>query len=453
MLSLTKPKTVSQRILCRIANYRQRSIAQALIPFIRQYPEGGDFQSYQQKQLAKLFKYAVLHCPFYKDLLNELHWRENPLKALQQLPLLSKEIIRRDLKNIVSDQVAHHPYICANTGGSTGEPLELIRSCQTAYVGQLHQRLAFERMRYVNGDKIFTVDGVTVPDESRNAGKFFIESGLGDLPYGRRSYSTLYMSDKNLCHYVRDLRTEKPAFLRGYPSGINWLAEEILKQGDPLLGIKGIQLTSEVAHPWQIENIAKAFQAPIFLQYGHAEAALYAHTWDEGFQYICSPVLGITEILDDNGHAVSVGEQGEVVVTSLHNFVMPFIRYRTGDIAVYGGSNGNVVRLRTLLGRTQDYVVTKDGREVALTGLVFGQHLHAFQNIRKWQLVQTIPGELAVHVVPSAGYGQADEQEIAKTFHDICGLVCRFQVEKEIPASKNGKHRFLLQKIQKKTQE
>jgi len=39
-------------------------------------------------------------------------------------------------------------------------------------------------------------------------------------------------------------------------------------------------------------------------------------------------------ILDPDGNACRPGDRGEVVATSLDNRVMPFIRYRTGDLAV-----------------------------------------------------------------------------------------------------------------------
>jgi hypothetical protein len=39
------------------------------------------------------------------------------------------------------------------------------------------------------------------------------------------------------------------------------------------------------------------------------------------------------EILDGNGVPVTPGEEGEVVVTSLSAFAMPFIRYRLGDVS------------------------------------------------------------------------------------------------------------------------
>ena len=53
------------------------------------------------------------------------------------------------------------------------------------------------------------------------------------------------------------------------------------------------------------------------------------------------------EVLDENGQHVKEGETGEVVVTSFSNYVMSFIRYRTGDLVEYGGKKNGIVILKS----------------------------------------------------------------------------------------------------------
>ncbi len=62
------------------------------------------------------------------------------------------------------------------------------------------------------------------------------------------------------------------------------------------------------------------------MQYGQAEAGMFAYTYDDTHKYKCSPVYGYMEVLDKNGKHVKEGETGEAVVTSFSNYVMPFIR-------------------------------------------------------------------------------------------------------------------------------
>jgi len=85
---------------------------------------------------------------------------------------------------------------------------------------------------------------------------------------------------------------------------------------------------------------------------------------------------------------VNRGELGEVVVTGFYNYAMPFIRYKMGDLAIFSGDNDGIVRLKSVVGRTQDYIYSSNMDKILLTALIFGLHYKAFANIRKWQIVQ-----------------------------------------------------------------
>lgn len=86
--------------------------------------------------------------------------------------------------------------------------------------------------------------------------------------------------------------------------------------------------------PWsldgQIADIERVFRCPVYLQYGHSEVSVFAYTAAGSREYRCSPLYGLTEVLQEDGTPVREGETGEVVVTGFWNTAMPFIRYRTG---------------------------------------------------------------------------------------------------------------------------
>ncbi len=77
----------------------------------------------------------------------------------------------------------------------------------------------------------------------------------------------------------------------------------------------------------------------------------------------------ILEIVDSAGKQVGPGEQGEVVVTDLCNFVSPIVRYRLGDIATVSSKSSNTcscTRALPLLisqidGRVTDQIYTRNG--------------------------------------------------------------------------------------------
>jgi phenylacetate-CoA ligase len=75
----------------------------------------------------------------------------------------------------------------------------------------------------------------------------------------------------------------------------------------------------------------------------------------------------ILEVVDEQGRACGPGEVGRVVITDLHNFATPFIRYDIGDHAEVGGPcacGRGLPTLKRILGRTRNRLTLPDGRKV-----------------------------------------------------------------------------------------
>jgi phenylacetate-CoA ligase len=304
-------------------------------------------------------------------------------------------------------------------------------------------------MGYNPGDVIVAFDGSSVPEELRRNHVYWVKTGPGDIPYGRLSYSSLYMTRETMPYYVQHVLHCRPSILRGYPSFIADIADYILKNNISIpFSIKGVELTAENAYDWQVEKIKKAFRARVFFQYGHSEVSVFGYTFDDTYEYHCSPFYGYTEVLDSDRIHVKKGEIGEIVVTGFYNRAFPFVRYRTGDLAVFGGDEEGVVRLKKIIGRTQDYIYRRDGQRVALTALVFGQHYHAFRNMLKWQIVQGIPGRVEIRIVRGEGFSSDDEKEIRRRFKDICDVDVDFEFVDSIALTSRGKFKFLVQNIE-----
>ena len=409
-----------------------------------------DTAGYRNRKLSQILQYADEHCSYYKDIFQQVGFNPRSLDGFDRLPLLDKATIRGHRKGLISDEIDSMDFYTMNTGGSTGEPLEFLGSRIAGRIDTVHQEFVFRvTMQYQPGDMIVAFDGSSVPAKSLDAHKYWAVTSGQDIPYGRLSYSSLYLRAETTPYYVRHILDTRPSILRGYPSFINDIAEYVLENGISIpFQVKGVQLTAENAHDWQIENIRKAFNTGVFLQYGHSEVCVYGYTSDNTYEYYCSPFYGFTEVLGDDGIHVNPGDVGEVVVTGFYNFAMPFIRYRTGDLALFNDDTDGIVRLGKIVGRTQDCILTENGEKVSLTALIFGQHYRAFRNIQKWQLQQDIPGKVKVRIIKEEGWSAEDEIEVRAKFKDICGVDTEFEYVDLIPLSPRGKFRFLVQNVQ-----
>jgi len=407
-----------------------------------------DFARFRSERLKQILVYASAFSNYYRKLFQSLGINPRNLDDFEKIPFLNKKDIRANKDDIVSSRLNTIDYYLQNTGGSTGEPLEFLRSANMSHYGYVHQKWAFEKMGYASGDKIIAFDGSTVSDDRIRNRIFYTEETNSDIPFGRLSFSSLYLTKETIDCYIKQIFQFRPRFFRGYPSFIHDIAVYLLGRGIEVpFELKAIQLTSENVFDYQIENIKKAFGTQVFLQYGHTENAAYGHTLNDAYEYYISPFMGYMEIIKPNGKRAEKGEIGEIIVTSFYNIAMPFIRYATGDLAEVDEEVNGVLKLRRIIGRSQDYIINNHNAKVALTALIFGQHYKAFENIVKWQLIQSTPGKITIRMIRNEKYSLENELEIRGKFERIARVKTEFEYVDSIPLTKAGKFVFLIQHI------
>ena len=406
--------------------------------------ESYDFTKKQTEALMGILNYAQTNVPYYRKVMKKYQLNKgNILSNLNELPFLTKSIIREQGEEIYSEHFEKEFSYWMNTGGSTGEPLKFPASVNLEHI---HQRCLYTLMNWKKNDLIVSIDGTRIENTMLDK-KIFWKEGKANFPYGSFHYSTMYMDNNNMNYYINHLNIVKPSIMRGYPSGIETLAKYINSNSIKLnFELKGIYLTSEFFDSSVSELIRKSFNCPVYGQYGHSEVSVFAFTYANSLEYLCSPLYGYTEVLDEEGNQVKVGEKGEIVVTGFSNKVMPFIRYKTGDIATYGGNRNGVVKLSSLEGRSVDFIVNKDNKKVYLIGLIFGGHLKSFAKINSWQIEQNRPGIITIKIVKDQGFLVEHEKEIIHLFESV-GVISVLEFVTSIPLSARGKRKFLIQNL------
>lgn len=395
-----------------------------------------DFTRLNDKFLKKMLKYASSNVPYYRGISSY---------DLKDFPIVSKEDIRGQEKLFYSEKKKYLVYQKLTTGGSTGEPFGFLISPQ---FDDVFQEFLWKLWGWQKGDIILAMSGFKISQEKQDKHIYWENVSPKQIPYGGVKLSSVYLN-KNTYQYYYDYLTELcPAFIRGYPSAVYSLAVWILDNNMVLpFSMKGIELTSESVFDYQITVIEKAFHTKVFLQYGHTEACVFGYSYDESRHYKIAPLYGNVEVLDENGKQVKEGEIGEIVVTSYTNFVQPFIRYRTGDLAKYAGSSNGVIKLENVYGRTQDVVYNYNKEKVLLTAIIFGLHYQAFDRIVRWQLEQKEYGKVTVYIIPSKSYTKEDESEIRTVFKEQVGVDLQFVYVDSLPLTERGKAKFLIQRI------
>jgi phenylacetate-CoA ligase len=226
------------------------------------------------------------------------------------------------------------------------------------------------------------------------------------------------MTDHNMKAYLEHICSIGPCVLQAYPSSAQTLASFVLKTGERIPhDIRGILLESENVYPDQIDIIEKAFGARILSSYGHSEKCVLAVQCEHTRNYHVWPTYGYFELLDAEGKLVKeTGQEGEIVGTGFINTVVPFIRYRTGDRAIYVGERCEAcgrqhIIINEIKGRwPQGELLAGDGSVVTMTAL--NVHDDTFRRVREYQFHQSAPGKALLCIVPSIPLDEKEQRRI-----------------------------------------
>jgi phenylacetate-CoA ligase len=267
--------------------------------------------------------------------------------------------------------------------------------------------------------------------------------------------SSDHLEKRYMPAYAEALALHKPAYIEAFPSALFPLARWLAKNPLPEFtrGVKGVMLFSENVYGFQMEKFREVFGCPIVSHYGHSERVLMAGTMPDDDRYFFWPQYGHFELLDAESRPITQpGKLGFVVGTSFDNKVMPFLRYRTGDLAVLSERGHPLLpgypACERIVGRLQEFIVCRDQRLVSITTLGVA-HFPELAAVETIQYEQDRPGKLVLKVVADHGLtpDQIDRigRAVAAKTQGGCDVEV-VQVER-IARTPRGKARMLIQNL------
>jgi len=265
-----------------------------------------------------------------------------------------------------------------------------------------------------------------------------------ELPLRRNLglYRNLHVSTQLPPRQVLErLRAWRPHLLAATPSDLFELCDAV---GDDLreLALRAVCVHSEPLSRDERRHLEARFGCPVAANYYCNEVWALAAECRHGalHQFPDSAVL---EIVDDAGRPAAPGHVGNVLVTSLHNRVQPFIRYRLGDLASWETSSElcgcglTLPRLRALEGRDDDYLLHPDGRRIPPSKLTVAVKSPCFahpgaQVYRDYRITQDAVDHVRVQVVPGRDRQHLDLciERARANLALLLGPRCRIEVQR-----------------------
>jgi len=258
------------------------------------------------------------------------------------------------------------------------------------------------------------------------------------------------MSEEKMKRFALKLRRFEPKVLIGYPSAIYIFASYIKNLGIQYIKPEVVITTAEKLYDYQKGAIKDAFDCEVFEYYGSREIASLAYECPQHHGYHISMENVVLEFTKDNGQMVSPGELGKVLVTDLHNYAMPFIRYEIGDLAIPSNRvcpcGRSLPFIESIEGRITDIIVCHHGfiSAPALT-TVFKD-----MPVRQYQIIQESPDNIIIKIVPTEGYSEKQSQHLTQTMQRFMGLSAEVEIDlvDDIPPSKSsGKRRVVISEV------
>ncbi|MGQ0741137.1 MAG: phenylacetate--CoA ligase family protein [Alphaproteobacteria bacterium] len=400
----------------------------------------------QFRQLGHVLRHANETVPLYRRRFSECGIDPGaPLDdaVWQKIPLLTRAQIQDagDLLCSTSVPESHGQTSEDSTSGSTGIPVKF-KGTSLTQLFWLSFTLRDQLWRDTDFSKRFAAIRYMRKGGALYPGKSYPGWGqaAGAIFHTGPSYVLNMLTP--VSQQLQWLHEIKPDYLLTYPTNLMALIAHARASGQPLPPFLGIQCFGEILFPEMRSECREAT--------GIVPADMYS-TQEVGYVALQCPKFDnlhvqsenvLVEVLDNDGNPCRPGETGHVVVSTLHNFAMPFIRYKLGDFATVGEpcpcGRGLPVIAR-VMGRVRNMLTLPNGER--LWPYWGTSKIADLIPLRQFQLVQKSLTQLEARIVPLRPFTAEDEVKAREVIFKSLGhnFAIAFTYHEEIPRGPGGK--------------
>ena len=398
----------------------------------------------QNKKLRELISFSYDNVPYYHQIFTELKIHPEEIhsrKELEYLPILTKQKIRDNFKDIVSRNLSSQKYYENRTSGSTGDPLRYYYSKYDRLIGGCLLYRGWSFGGYELGDKMAFLAGSSLRINYKNKFSKILHETTRNL----KKLSSFDMDEKSLKEYREIINEFKPKFIRGYVSSIfayaQWLEENRLTIHSPV----AVFTTAEKLLPHMRQKISEVFNCQVYDNYGLNDGGISAYELPDHSGLRIDTERSILEVIDDDGKQIYEGT-GRIIATGLHNTAIPFIRYDTGDLGTISVKSDGTHVLTEIKGRQDEMLQTPEGKIVH--GVFFGYVFRAMNGINKFQVIQEDLHHLTIKLVTEDNFDMSQLNEILKLVRNRSReWQIHFDFVEEIDTTEAGKYRYTLNRL------
>lgn len=401
-----------------------------------------ELQALQLSRLRSLLAHCFEHSRYYREQWQARELYPAKLDSLEEFaawPVMQREMVRDQREQI---QVNHDfELVHKSTGGSSGVPLHFVIDRRAN-----EQRMAAANRGYAwagafPGTKQTHLWGITLGTQSkiRKAKEKLYYRYL----YRRDMLDSFGFNMDSVDAYVRRINRYRPTAIVAYSNPLYCLARMIEQRGLFIHSPKSIVVGAEKIHAFQRKQIERVFNTPVYETYGSREFTLIGAECEHHTGLHLTMENLLTEIVNDDGTPTPDGQEGNVVITDLTNYAMPFVRYAIGDRAIAGLGACKCGRglplLPKVVGRRLDVIVTADGGRIA--GEFFPHLIKNHTSILQFQVVQPKLDLVELRIVVDHRWTQEKLRRLQREISKAVGRSTQIAIQQleSIPLTPAGK--------------
>jgi phenylacetate-CoA ligase len=364
-----------------------------------QWLPAAEIWPHQRRQLRALLRHAAATVPYYRDRIAGQVGAladDFSIEDFARLPKLTRSDLQQSFDALCAQRLppGHGNAMAGTTSGSTGEPVRYLATHVSNYFWQAfmlrehlwHRRDMDAKMLVIRVEKEPRVSD----NWFGNVGRELLDTGpLVLLP-------AAWTFDRQLDRLLE----EKPAYLLGYANNVLEIFRAAERRGGAMPWLREARVFGEAVSEDMRTYIRDRWNLPLSDVYTARETGYMAIQCKEHGAYHVQAESAFVEVLGEDGQPCGPGGVGRVVVTPLHGFALPLIRYEIGDYAEVGEPcpcGRGLPALRRIHGRRRNALTLPDGSKRWPT--IGTTRLLDIAPIRRFKVVQKSLSDIEVRLI------------------------------------------------------
>lgn len=402
------------------------------------------------KELMQEFREYCLRIHL-KNASNTAYWKEifehygintnaaDIFSEYKKIPVINKRNVQKNVESFLNPYYHGNTYQ-TKTSGSTGAGLSFPMTVLAEQV-QWATWWRYRLWHNINPDQWCGYFGgrAIVPSTQKYPPFYRINKSGKQV-----MFSSYHLNSETVSHYLEVIRKKEIKWLHGYSSQLALLAHLAHEKSLEVPKIDIITLGAEGVSQKTKELLKEVFNCPVREHYGLAEGVANISECGHGNFHIDED-FSMVELMP----VYKGSNKYRIIGGNWHNSYFVLLRYDTGDIATLDdriclcGKPGRIVS--QIDGRSEDYIVLKDGTRVGSLNQIF----KVISEAREAQIYQRIAGYVTVRIVKGGNYDKKSEEALTKKFHEFFGPKLEFKIEywDELPRTTAGKLRMVVSEL------